>query len=66
MLLDDLAELIRPTRRIRILKDEPDNRILECTIFGNASIIVTGDLDLLRVGQFQGIRILTLREYLDF
>ena len=39
--LSELAELVKPARRIRLLKDEPDNRILECAIYGKADLLVT-------------------------
>lgn len=36
---------LRPT--LHILKDEPDNRILECAVAGQAQRIVSGDRHLL-------------------
>ena len=32
VLIEELGEMIRPKRRIHMLKDEPDNRILECAV----------------------------------
>lgn len=63
--LSDLATWITPTTDISQLADEPDNRILECAITGKAEAIVTGDGELLALGKFEGIPILTLREYLS-
>ncbi len=63
--LSELAELVSPKRRFRILHDEPDNRILECAVAGKANAIVTGDQAILQLGAFRGIRILTLREFLQ-
>lgn len=63
--LSDLATWITPTTHISQLADEPDNRILECAITGKAEAIVTGDGELLALGKFEGIPILTLREYLS-
>lgn len=62
--LDDIAEWVTPSRRLKVLKDEPDNRILECAVAGGAARIVTGDHDSLRLRNFEGIAIVTLREYL--
>jgi predicted nucleic acid-binding protein len=45
-------------------KDPSDNRFLECAFEGEADYLVTGDQDLLNVGQFQKITILTPREFL--
>ena len=63
--LSELAELVSPRRRFRILHDEPDNRMLECAVAGKANAIVTGDQAILQLGEFRGIRILTLREFLQ-
>ncbi|MGB6554794.1 MAG: putative toxin-antitoxin system toxin component, PIN family [Candidatus Binataceae bacterium] len=63
--LGDLAVMVKPRRRVTTLRDEPDNRILECAIAGRADAIVTGDRAMLRLGTFQGIRLLTLRQFLD-
>ncbi len=42
----------------------PDNRILECATAGGAALIVTGDRAMLALGQFEGVEIITLREFL--
>jgi predicted nucleic acid-binding protein len=57
--------MVAPRRKLAILDDEPDNRILECAVTGDADIIVTGDHAMLRLQKFQGIRILSLRQFLD-
>ena len=41
--LSELAELLVPRKRLTVLDDEPDNRILECAETGLANVIVTGD-----------------------
>jgi len=46
------------------VKDEPDNRILECAIEGNADAIVTGDRALLELRDYTGVRIISLGDYL--
>ena len=63
--LSDLAELVNPARRIKILKDEPDNRILECAIYGESDLLVTGDKKILQLQEYKGIKIMSLREYLE-
>jgi putative PIN family toxin of toxin-antitoxin system len=62
--LDEIAEWVRPTRRITVLAEEADNRILECAIAGTAESVVTGDREMLRLGKYEGIAIVTLWEYL--
>lgn len=60
----ELAVVVAPKRRLRVVKDDPDNRILECAVAGRAEVIVTGDKALLAIELYEKIRILTLREYL--
>jgi uncharacterized protein len=63
--LSEIAEWVKPTAPVRALKDEPDNRILECAICGGADIIVTGDKAMLRLGAFEGTKIIGLKTYLE-
>ena len=63
--LSELGVLVRPRRRLRVVRDEPDNRILECAVVGRAQAIVTGDKALLALGEYDGVRIISLRDYLD-
>jgi putative PIN family toxin of toxin-antitoxin system len=61
----DLGEVVEPSRRVSVLPDEGDNRVLECALGGAADLVVTGDREMLRLGECEGIRIITLREYLQ-
>jgi uncharacterized protein len=63
--LSGLAILVKPRRRLRVVKDDPDNRILECAVAGRAGAIVTGDRALLAFAKYKEVRIISLREYLD-
>ena len=63
--LSDLALFVKPRRRLRVVKDDPDNRILECALAGRADAIVTGDRVLLALGAYRGVRLVSLRDYLD-
>jgi predicted nucleic acid-binding protein len=47
------------------LKDEPDNRILECALLATADIIVTGDRHLLSLKRHRGIFIVRLADFLE-
>ena len=62
--LGELATMVAPRRRLRVVSDEPDNRILECAEAGRAQAIVTGDRALLTLKNHGGVRILSLAEYL--
>lgn len=46
-------------------RDPNDDHVIATAIAVNAGIIVTGDKDLLTIGQFQGVRIITAREFLS-
>jgi putative PIN family toxin of toxin-antitoxin system len=63
--LADLAELVSPRMTIEELADEPDNRILECAVTGRADVIVTGDQTMLKLGEYRGISIVSLRTFLE-
>jgi uncharacterized protein len=60
-----LAELVVPRKKLTVLDDAPDNRILECAATGHANVIVTGDRAMLNLKKYQEIRILSLRQLLD-
>jgi predicted nucleic acid-binding protein len=62
---EELAQVMHPKRKISVLDDEPDNRILECALAGHADVIVSGDRVMLALGEYQGVRILSLRGFLE-
>jgi putative PIN family toxin of toxin-antitoxin system len=63
--LSELAELVKPGGRVKIFRDEPDNRILECAIYGEADLLVTGDKEILQQREYKGVKIISLKEYLE-
>jgi putative PIN family toxin of toxin-antitoxin system len=65
VVLGEMGEIVNPSRRLSVFRDDPDNRILECAVEGHAEAIVTGDKAMLSVGEYEGIRLITLAEYLD-
>jgi putative PIN family toxin of toxin-antitoxin system len=62
--LADLATTVQPRQTLKIMKDDPDNRILECAVAGHADVIVTGDRALLDLQAFRGVRVVSLHDYL--
>lgn len=59
------AEVAAPKRRLRIIRRDPtDNRFLECALAANAQYLVSGDDDLLSLETFQGIRVVSVTEFL--
>ena len=65
VVLGEMGEIVTPSRRLSVFRDDPDNRILECAVEGHAEMIVTGDKAMLAVGEYEDIRLITLAEYLD-
>lgn len=60
-----VATVLKPARRISVVVDEPDNRILECAVAGDVDMIVTGDRHLLDLKRYEGIEIVTLAVFLE-
>lgn len=59
------AHIVKPAVKLKLLKDDPDNRILECAKEAKADFVVTGDRHLLHLKEFEGIKVVTIREFLD-
>ena len=64
VILSEMAEWVVPSEKIKVLNDDPDNRILECAVSGNADVIVTGDKQLLRLRGYEKTKIISLKAYL--
>lgn len=58
------AIVVQPGDPVSVARDIADNRVLEAAVAGEADMIVTGDDDLLSLGSFEGIEIMTAREAL--
>lgn len=63
--LSEISKIDAEGEKLSVLKDEPDNRILECAIAGQADAIVTGNKAMPELQEFKGIRILSSKEYLE-
>lgn len=61
------SELVEPQECITDLAYQPDNKILECAVAGQAKAIVTGDRKhLLPLKQYRDIVILSANEFLQW
>ncbi|MEO6307137.1 MAG: putative toxin-antitoxin system toxin component, PIN family [Nitrospiraceae bacterium] len=58
------ATIVRPSRKVMVVEDLPDNRILECAVTAQADLIVTGDHHLLGLREFEGVPIVRLADFL--
>jgi uncharacterized protein len=68
LFLEELAVLSFSTTEklsLSIVVDDPtDDKYLVAALEGGAKFIVTGDSDLLKIREYEGIRIVTAREFL--
>ena len=63
--LAKLGNLVTPRTAIDAVKEDPDdNRILECGVEAGSEFIVTSDRDLLRMGEYRSIKIVTASQFL--
>ena len=62
--ISEIATVLRPRPSLHLLKDEPDNRILECAVAAHAQWIVTGDRHLLALKRHGDCDIISLAGFL--
>jgi putative PIN family toxin of toxin-antitoxin system len=61
----NMANRVVPRQRLDIIKEDPDdNRILECAVEAKSDFIVSADKDLLRLGNYGGVRIVTAKDFM--
>jgi putative PIN family toxin of toxin-antitoxin system len=64
-LIDTAATTVVPTVTLHVIERDPDDdRVLECAVAAKAEWIVTGDSDLLDLGEYEGIEIVQVNEFL--
>ena len=66
-IMESCATKAMPDQSLNVVPgDVDDNRIIECAIAAGSEGIVTGDKDLLRLGSYQGIKMIQAREILGW
>ena len=63
--LTNTTQLVSVTASIEICRDPKDNQYLELAVSGQASVIITGDRDLLVLHPFRDISIVTPQAFLQ-
>ncbi|MDO9532082.1 MAG: putative toxin-antitoxin system toxin component, PIN family [Deltaproteobacteria bacterium] len=58
------SKSVNPKTRISVIVDDPDNRILECAVEGQADLIISGDHHLTDLKNYQGIKIIAPSTFL--
>lgn len=60
-------EIVEPVPLLKsICRDEDDDWVLATALAGHSEIMVSGDKDLLVLKQFQGIKILSPRQFVEW
>ena len=59
------GEAVTPVKRIQVCRDPKDDKFLEAAAAGGADLIVSGDRDLLVLSQYEGIPIVSPREFIQ-
>ena len=64
--LRSIAKIVNPSRQINIIVSDPDdNIILECATAAGVDYIISGDRDILDLGVFENIPIVTPAKFVD-
>lgn len=58
-------KIIETGTNIDVCRDSDDNKFIECAVDAKALYIVSGDNDLLDIKEYDGIRIITAKEFCD-
>ncbi|GAB2177581.1 putative toxin-antitoxin system toxin component, PIN family [Dongia sp. agr-C8] len=63
-LVGSAAKIIPIHRHFQVCRDAKDDKFLDLAVNGEASVIITGDQDLLALDPFHGVAIITPAAYL--
>lgn len=50
-------------KHLRVISDRHDNKLLESAITSQADYLITSDKEILKLGEYRGIRIVTPKEF---
>ena len=56
-------ELIEPVSKIAVCRDPDDDKFISCAVDAGAVIIVSGDKDLLTIGTYEDVEIMTAYDF---
>jgi putative PIN family toxin of toxin-antitoxin system len=64
-LIRSVARHVEPKQTLTVVPDDPDdNRIVECAVESGSEAIITNDGDLLRMKEYQGVRMMRVGQFL--
>ena len=63
--LEEIGNIISPKKRIKNgSRDKNDNKYIECGITADADYIISGDIHLLELKEYDTIKIVTAKDYM--
>ncbi|MFH1824733.1 MAG: putative toxin-antitoxin system toxin component, PIN family [Candidatus Firestonebacteria bacterium] len=63
-LINNNSMVVMPDKKLKIINDDYDNRILECAEKFNADYLISGDKHILTLKKYKNIKIVTAREFI--
>jgi uncharacterized protein len=61
-----ITKHVSPAEQVdAVIADPDDNRVLECAVAADSEVIVSGDTDLLQLGTFRSIPVMTVAIFLS-
>lgn len=63
--IEKLGIMVNPTRKIELIRDTPDNHLLEIAVEANVYCIVTGNTKDFDFNEFEGIKIFSPKEFYE-
>jgi len=62
--LSRFATLVTDLPEVKVVRDPNDDKIVACALAAGAEYIVTRDKDLLSLGEYEGVAMITPEEFL--
>ena len=56
-------EMAEPVSKVHVCRDPDDDKFISCAVEAGAFYIVSGDKDLLDIGQYEGVEMITAAEF---
>lgn len=61
--ISEMSEIYDPNTRLKIIQDDPDNRLLELAQISEANFIITGNINDFTMDNYRGTKIVSPKEY---
>jgi len=65
--ISTISEIVDVKTKIDLIKEDPsDNKVIECAVEGKVNYIISKDNHLLKFKEYNGIKIITPEDFLNF